>query len=416
MLTGFLNRHHASRLMLEQGLAALVLAQPESLTYATGAFPGVAVNWRRAGAAFLVVPCDPAAPLTAIVGDLQADTFKERSGIADVRSHRIWVETGRYDSPSDPENVARSLVENDLAMGKPQRQPRPAQFDPQTSLGLLRDTLAERGLLNQRIGLEMGFVAARDFAMFTSLMPNISWWDATHLVERLRAIKAPQEIAYLRTAAELSRDGLLALTQAIAPGMGADQMTAIWREAVLAEARSRNLPPPASTWAYIAVGGDGFSPGGPACPGDLIKIDVGSVIEGYSSDGGRTAVLGSPGRAAQKVYDALHTSFEAGLALLKPGAALSEVYRATATTMWDAGFSTYGRGHFGHGVGASIWSEEWPFISADATAVAEPGMVLAFETPYYIKGLGGFIIEDQILITENGVEVMAPSSRELTSI
>ena len=64
----------------------------------------------------------------------------------------------------------------------------------------------------------------------------------------------------------------------------------------------------------------------------------------------------------------------------QPGVALSEVYQTVATSMWDAGFSTYNRGHFGHGVGASIWSEEWPFISADATAIAEPGMVLAFET------------------------------------
>jgi Xaa-Pro aminopeptidase len=116
------------------------------------------------------------------------------------------------------------------------------------------------------------------------------------------------------------------------------------------------------------------------------------------------------------VYDALHKSFEAGLAALQPGVPLSTVYQTVATTMWDAGFSTYNRGHFGHGVGASIWSEEWPFISADAMAMAEPGMVLAFETPYYIKGLGGFIIEDQILITETGTEVMAPMSRDLIEV
>ena len=402
--------------MAEQALDALVLAQPESITYAAGAFPGVAANWRRAGAAFLVVPCDAAEPLTAIVGDLQADTFKVRSGIADVRSHPIWVETGLYDSGPDQENVARSLVAKDMAMGKLPRQPRPAQFDPQASLWLLRDALGERNSLNERIGLEMGFVAASDFAMFTNSMPNVTWVDATNIVARLRAIKAPQEIAYLRTAADLARAGLAALTQAIAPGMDANLMTEIWRTAALAEAHCKNLPPPASTWAYISVGGDGFAPGGPARAGDLIKIDVGCVVEGYSSDGGRTAVLGRAGTAAQKVYSALHKYFDAGFRLLKPGVVLSNVYRAVATTMWDAGFTTYGRGHFGHGVGASIWNEEWPFISADATAMAEPGMVLAYETPYYIKGLGGFIIEDQILIAENGVEVMAASSRELIEV
>ena len=240
MVSGFLNRRRANRLMLEQGLSALVLAQPETITYAAGAFPGVAANWRRAGAAFLVVPCDTAEPLTAIVGDLQANTFKARSGVADVRSHPIWVETGRFDNRSDPENVACSLVEKDVLMGKRPRQPRPAQYDPQASLGLY--ALAERNLLNQRIGLEMGFVAARDFAMFTNLMPDVTWVDATLLVERFRAIKTPEDITYLRTAAEFSRAGMVALTQPIVPGMDAGRMTDIWREAALADAHSQNLP------------------------------------------------------------------------------------------------------------------------------------------------------------------------------
>ena len=403
--------------MLEHGIDALVLAQPETITYATGAFPGVATFWRRAGAAFVVVPSDSALSMTAIVGDLQAEAFKAQSQINDVRSHTIWVETGYFDRQSDiPGDIARELVKNDAAIGKPMRESRPAQYDIQTSVGLLRDSLAEHGLLNARIGLELGFIAARDFSVFPEMMPQVTWVDATNLVERLRAVKAPQEIDKLQTAAELSGAGLGALIQKISPGMDADRMATVWREAVLAEAHARRMPPPTSTWAYISVGGDGFAPGGPTRIGDLIKIDVGSVIDGYSSDGGRTAVLGKAGVAEREIYDALHKSFDAGFAILKPGAPLRDVHRAVATTMWDAGFSSYGRGHFGHGVGASIWSEEWPFISADATAVAEPGMVLAFETPYYIKGLGGFIIEDQLLITETGVDVMAPSSRDLIEI
>ena len=396
---------------------ALVLAQPESVKYASGAFPGVATFWRRAGAAFIVVPLDAASAVTAIIGDLQAGEFKLRSRINDVRSHRIWVETGKFDRQAgDQKNVAQALVETDELLGKGVRQSRPAQYDINASIGLLREALAERGLLKGRIGLELGFVAARDLAIFTSNMPDVAWIDSTNLVERLRAIKAPQEIEYLCTAAELSQVGVDALLKSISLGMDAAAMSAIWREATLVEASRRNLLPPASTWAYIAVGGDGFAPGGPAQEGDLIKIDVGCVIEGYSSDGGRTAVLGTAGAAERTVYDALRKSFDAGFASLRPGVALKDVYKAVATTMWDAGFSTYGRGHFGHGVGASIWSEEWPFISAEATAVAEPGMVLAFETPYYIKGLGGFIIEDQILITETGTEVIAPSSRALIRV
>lgn len=399
-MPGFLDRHRAARLMREQGLDALVLAQPETIKYATGAFPGVATFWRRAGAAFLLVPADPAAPLTAIVGDLQARAFAAQSGIGDVRSHRIWVEAGAFPG-SDGDR-------------RPSRSPRPAQFSLAQSLDLLRECFEERGLIQGRVGLELAFVSAADCPAFLEL--PVRWQDCTRLVEQLRAVKAPDEIAHLRLAAGCSSAGLMHLTQAIEPGMDAAAMTAIWRQAAFAEAERMGAKPPDSSWAYIAVGGDGFAPGGPAQPGDLIKIDVGCIVAGYSSDGARTAVLGAPSPEATRIYDALRAAFDAGFSLLKPGMPLAEIYRATAGVMWDRGFETYGRGHFGHGVGASIWSEEWPFISADSEAALEPGMVMAFETPWYIDGLGGFIIEDQVLITDSGAEVMAPLPRDLIRV
>ena len=193
-------------------------------------------------------------------------------------------------------------------------------------------------------------------------------------------------------------------------------MTSIWRSAALAEAERRGHSPPQSSWAYIAVGGDGFAPGGPVAEGDLIKIDVGCVVSGYSSDGARTAVLGTPSTDAQRIYDALHRAFDAGFAMLKSGVPLADIYRTTSTTMWSLGYETYNRGHFGHGVGASIWSEEAPFISATSDAILEPGMVMAFETPWYIDGLGGLILEDQVLITESGCEVMAPMPRDIIRV
>jgi len=366
---GFLDRHRATRLMQEQGLDALVLAQPETIQYATGAFPGVATYWRRAGAAFVLVPADETAPLAAIVGDLQAKSFAAQSGIADVGTHRIWVETDTYPVADD---------------GRTPRSPRPAQYDLPASLALLRDLLTERDLLNAKIGLELGFIPAADFQAFGDV--PVAWQDCTRIVERLRAIKAPPEIDHLRKAAQF------------------------------AEAARRGEPLPQSGWAYIAVGGDGFAPGGPAQSRDLIKIDVGCVVSGYSSDGARTVVLGAPQPDAVRIYDALHRAVDTGFAMLRPGTPLAEIYRATSASMWDQGFETYGRGHFGHGVGASIWSEEWPFISASSDAVIESGMVLAFETPWYIDGLGGFIIEDQVLITQTGAEVMAPLSRDLLRI
>jgi Xaa-Pro dipeptidase len=396
---GFLDRHRATRLMRETGLDALVLAQPESILYATGAFPGVATYWRRAGAAFVIVPADETAPLAAIVGDLQAKAFAAQSAIADVRSHRIWVESSARPG-TDPT--------------APIRSPRPARFELSAALELLRDVLAERGLLKATIGLELGFVPAADYPAFGAL--PATWRDCTNIVERLRAIKAAPEIEHLRNAAQYAAAGVLHLAGSITVGMDAAQMTSIWRAAAYAEAERRGHRSPHSDWAYIAVAGDGFAPGGPAGEGDLVKVDVGCVVSGYSSDGARTLVLGTPSAEAVAIYDALHSAFDAGFALLKPGTRLADIYQATAETMWQLGYETYGRGHFGHGVGSSIWSEEWPFISITSDVVLEPGMVMAFETPWYVHGLGGFIIEDQVLITDTGCEVMAPLPRDLVSV
>ena len=411
MANGFLDRRRAEALMREANLDALILAQPETIRYASGAFAGVASFWRRAGAAFVIVPADAALPLVAIVGDLQAAAFRAASGVADVRTHPLWVETARYDAAS--EGAAAAIVARDLREGRMARASRPANYDRAAAFGLLRDAIADLGSLKGALGLELGFVPAADFPLFDHALPEARLVDCTRIVERLRAIKGAGEIAMLRSAAELACAGAQTLLAALRPGLDARAMTEIWRDAHKAEAGRRAIAPADSDWAYIAVGGDGFAPGGPAQSGDIVKIDVGCVFSGYSSDGARTAVIGRPSRAQREVYDALRRGFDAGLSELRPGVPLARVHARVARTIQDAGFLTYARGHFGHGVGASVWSEEWPFISADSAAIAEPNMVLAFETPYYVDGLGGFIIEDQVLIGETNVEVMAPSSRDL---
>lgn len=404
----FLDRRRASTFMRERGLDALVLAAPETLLWATGAFAGVATLWRRGGAAFLVVPQSPDEAIAAIVGDLQARDFKRQSGLDDVRTHRLWVETGRYDDARfQYGGTSEAVVSSAGGLD------RPATFDLEASVALLRDAMTEKGLARGRVGLELGFVPAADFLAISAGLPDIALVDATSLVAHLRALKHLEEVARLRHAAVCAMAGATTLLEALRPGLDAAAMTALWRDAARAESQRRGAKAPESDWAYIAVGGDGFAPGNQARPGDLVKIDVGCVVGGYSSDGARTAVIGRPNLAQRAVYDALRAGFDVGAAMLGPGVKLAEIHRAVTKAIHDHGLPQYRRGHFGHGVGASVWSEEWPFIAADSDAFAEPGMTLAFETPFYVEDLGGFIIEDQFLIGERDVEVMAPAARDL---
>ena len=150
------------------------------------------------------------------------------------------------------------------------------------------------------------------------------------------------------------------------------------------------------------VGALPWAGGGTVARGDVIKFDVGCLIDGYSSDSGRTFTCGPARPRAREVMAALSDAFAAGLERLKPGHLLSDVHRAATQAMHRAGFRRFSRGHFGHSLGHDTFCEVPPFIAAEADWPIEPGMVLAFETPFYIDGEGGFIIEDQFVITDTG--------------
>jgi Xaa-Pro aminopeptidase len=128
------------------------------------------------------------------------------------------------------------------------------------------------------------------------------------------------------------------------------------------------------------------------------------LVEGYSSDSGRTYVLGKARPRTGQIMQALEDAFAAGIEVLKPGHLLSDVHAHATRAIHKAGFAGFSRGHYGHSLGHDTFCEVPPFIAAQAHEAIEPGMVLAFETPVYVDGEGGFIIEDQFLITEHGAE------------
>lgn len=411
MAGGYLDRRRAAELMQALGIEAIILVQPESIHYATGAFAGVATLWRRAGAAAVLVPADPASPLAAIVGDLQAASFREASGIEDTRSHPIWVETT---SPQDATPLVQAIAQHDRE--RPPGFQRPATFDPGLMLAQLRDILGERGLDKARLGLELGFVPVADMQAFEAALPNVRWLDASPLVARLRMIKQPAEIEILRIAATLTTSGLGHALSSLHEGIDAQAIGSLWRTKVEEEAGLLQLKQSLSSWAYIAVGPDGFAPGGPARRGDVVKIDVGAVVGGYSADVARTAVIGAASPAQRQIHDALRETLEAALSALRPGRPLGQAHAAATRTMHEAGFTSFSRGHFGHSVGAGVFSEEWPFIAAGSDVQLEPNMVIAVEAPYYVRGIGGFIIEDQFLVREDGLELLSPLPRDLLEI
>lgn len=413
----YLDRARAQRLMTEAGLDALVLLSPEGFAYATGVPGGPAFMWRRAGAAAALVPADPGVAEGAVVYDLLAPRFRAASEVADVRSHPIWVETddltGLDAGANDPAAV---LAANHRRAGRPEGFRRPTTFDARACFAHLRDQLAERGLLKGRIGLELNLLSVADHQALKEAIPEANWIDGTRTLALLRMVKTPAEIAHLRMAVELSEAGTAALVRAIAPGVRRSALAAEWRAGVDAEARVRDVRNLTGAWEYVSVGPDPWGGDATARPGDLVKVDVGCLIAGYSSDSGRTYSVGRASPLQRRLFEGIAEAFAAGSVEIRPGRLLSDVFHAAQGGLARAGFPEFTRGHFGHGLGANVGSEEWPFISADGHLRIEAGMVLAFETPWYVDGVGGMIIEDQMLVTETGHEPMSRLPRELREI
>ncbi|MCS6931715.1 MAG: Xaa-Pro peptidase family protein [Acetobacteraceae bacterium] len=394
-----MDRARAAGLMAAAGADALLLASPESFAYATGAPAGVAANWRRLGPAIAVLPADPAKPVGAVAADLFAAAA---SGCEPLRSVPIWVEASDIRRFLPSEEPAGALIARaDAARGAGFR--RPATFDRSEVLLGLREVVEAMGLSRARIAVELRAVPAADAPALAAALPEAVLTDGSALLERLRAVKTAGEIALLREAGAITEAALSALVAEIRAGATREGLGRRFL-ALVAEARASA---PLSAWEYLGFGPSPWAVRDPLRPGDVVKADVGAVVGGYTADLARSFTLGPAPRLARELHAALLCGFRAGRRLFRPGARLSDIHRSVLAAVREAGFPSYARGHFGHGLGASIWSEEWPYIAADSEAVLEPGMVLAFETPWYVDGIGGLIIEDMLLVTEDGAETLA---------
>lgn len=409
----YLDRQRAEKLMADANLDAIILLSPESFYYATGAQAGVATMWRTAGAVAVLVPANADESEMAVASDLFTSNFRHGSHINDVRESPIWVETTQLDVIDDSTPASELIA---TAWASKDRKPgfnRPTTFDPMTCYQHLADALAERGLKNGRIGFEGGAISMSDYSTLSEVLQGVQLIDASDMLRRLKMVKSADEIGNLRKAVTVAEQGIRAVQNAISNGISRHELATHWQRAIEQHQHSSAL---SGSWEYISVGPNPWGGNASATAGDLIKVDVGCLVDGYTSDSGRTFVLGAATKLQTKLYDALMAGFTAGSAMLRPGVALADVHKATLQAIRSNGFPGYTRGHFGHGLGASVGSEQWPFISADASVEFEADMVVAFECPWYIDGLGGMIVENQVLITQDGCEMMNTLPLELTEI
>jgi len=146
----------------------------------------------------------------------------------------------------------------------------------------------------------------------------------------------------------------------------------------------------------------------------FVVCDFGVILSGYCSDRTRTVYVGRPTSEDRRVYEAVREAQERAIEAVKPGVSVAEVDQAARNVLKQHGLARHFTHSTGHGVGLEI--HESPRIAAGQNEILRPGMAITVEPGVYLTGRGGVRIEDMVVVTERGREVLAPASKELITI
>lgn len=236
----------------------------------------------------------------------------------------------------------------------------------------------------------------------------------TGIVERLRMIKEPQEVEHLRAAARLGSRLFQGLLPRIRPGRLEVEVAA-----ELEFAARRRGAEGMSFETIVASGARSALPHGKASSQPIpnagfLILDFGVILAGYCSDMTRTLYLGRVPRGARRMHEAVRQAQSEAVATVRPGTPVGEVDRAARRILTRAGLAGYFTHSTGHGVGLEI--HEPPRLARGEQELLVPGMVVTIEPGVYVPRRGGVRIEDMVLVTEQGCEVLTHVPRELIEL
>ena len=234
------------------------------------------------------------------------------------------------------------------------------------------------------------------------------------LVERARMVKDVEEIGSIRRAVEMGARLFPILRKKIRPGTREVEVAgAIEYAARCAGAEGMSFSTIiASGQRSAVVHGRASEAAIPRC--GFVVCDFGVILAGYCSDRTRTVHVGRPSRAARQMYEAVLEAQRAAIASVRAGVTAGEVDGAARRVLRHWKLARYFTHSTGHGLGLEI--HEAPRLAAAQTQKLEPGMVITIEPGAYIPGKWGVRIEDVVVVTPSGCEVLAPGDKKLIVI
>lgn len=267
----------------------------------------------------------------------------------------------------------------------------------------------------QRVGFEPRKLRLLEYRFLTDAAPKADFVSAEDAIAALRMRKDANELVAMRKAAEIAQRALQAVLPFIKVGITERQIASELTLQVLRNGSDTEVP-----FAPIVSGGpNSANPHAtptdrPLAEGDLLVIDWGASYQGYFSDITRTFAVGVVNDEEQHICQVVLQANTVGREAVRPGVTASQVDQAARAVIVEAGYGEFFTHRTGHGLGME--GHEEPYIRSGNDFVLEPGMTFTIEPGIYLPGRNGVRIEDDVVVTERGVESLTNLSREVASL
>jgi len=281
--------------------------------------------------------------------------------------------------------------------------------DTDDNISLLAEFMTDEG----DIGVDKTW-PARFLLPLMEKLPHAAFINGSQAVDSVRLIKDVDEQALMRKASELNDQAMNVLASSVEEGCTELELSRLLKE----------------TYRVLGTDGISFTPiiafGANAAlphhdtgnamiqPGASVICDIGCIKDDYCSDMTRTFFYKTVSEKARQVYDLVHQANLAAIAAVRPGARFCDVDAAARQVIEAGGYGAYFTHRTGHSIGIEV--HEFGDVSSVNTARLEPGMVFSIEPGIYLQNEFGVRIEDLVLVTETGCEVLNHFTKALTVI
>lgn len=277
--------------------------------------------------------------------------------------------------------------------------------DTEGYMGAFERALNELDLRGKTLGVDGMTMRVSEWLTLQRLDSTLRIKPVERELVRIRSRKTPAELNAMRRAIQISEQALAELTRELKPGMTEKLIAARLEEKMMALG-AEGL----AFGTLVQSGPNSANPHGMTSSRELraeefLIIDFGATYNSYPADITRTFCIGQPSAEMQVIYDTVLRANQAATAAARPGVTMGAVDEAARTVIEAAGYGQYFIHRTGHGLGLD-GHEPIPQIASGVEDVLEVGMAFTIEPGIYIPGMGGVRIEDNVVVTENGLEVL----------